>query len=264
MTAARFFLRTGAFISAAGLLLTAVPAARAEAGWFEGDVSRLWLRTYDPTLIGRRVVSEFSFEDDRGGVGIAKLSTTVRDSVLVAPGLAAGAQIELPVEWHSADGDVVSGLADFETRAGMVGRISKSLRWGTALNLKFPTGTAPVLTDPFTMKPLLALSWDATVFLNLGLTTSYEFTPGTSGTGQVSELHLDMPVAVNLSDRWSAAATYKPEWDFLTGQFIHKLETGFSVLLGAKRQFALSPALELPLSRQTMEWKAIVSMAWYF
>ncbi len=70
----------------------------AEGNWFEGGESRAWLRNYDPTLIGRRVVSEFSFEDDRGGVTITKLSTTVRYASLIGPGLAAGAQIELPVE----------------------------------------------------------------------------------------------------------------------------------------------------------------------
>ncbi len=254
------------FLAALGAaLLLAWPAgARAEGQWFEGDAARAWLRSYDPTLIGRRVVSEFSFEDDRGGVTITKITTTVRDSTVIAPGLAVGAQVELPVEWRTAGGDVVSGLADLETRAGIVGRISKTLRWGTALNLKFPTGTDPVLTDPFTMKPLLAVSWDATAALNLGLTPSYEFTPGAPADDAVSKLHLDVPIAVNLADRWSAAATYKPEWDLLTQQVTHKLETGLTVLLGAKRQFALSPSVEVPLSRQTMEWKAIVSLAWYF
>lgn len=248
----------------AALLLAGPASVRAEDQWFEGDAARAWLRSYDPTLIGRRVVTEFSFEDDRGGVTITKLTTTVRDSAVIAPGLAAGAQVELPVEWRTAGGDVVSGLADFETRAGVVGRISKTLRWGTALNLKLPTATDPVLGDPFTMKPLVAVSWDATAALNLGFTPSYEFTPGAPAADAVSKLHFDLPIAVNLGERWSAAATYKPEWDLLTHQVTHKLETGLTLLLGARRQFALSPAVEVPLSRQTMEWKAIVSLAWYF
>jgi len=246
-------------------LVCACPAAlHAEGNWFEGGESRAWLRSYDPTLIGRRVVSEFSFEDDRGGVTITKLSTTVRGSTLIGPGLAVGAQVELPVEWQSTNGDIVSGLADFETRAGVVGRISKTLRWGTALNLKFPTATAPVLSDPFTMKPLLAISWDVTNSLNLGLTPSYEFTPGAPSSDQVNTLHFDVPVAVKLGGPWSAAVTYKPEWDLDTRQFTHKLETGVTLLFGPASQFAFSPAVEIPLSRQTMEWKAIASLAWYF
>ncbi len=249
---------------AAGFLPLCEGSAPSGEKWFEGDASRAWLRNYDPTLIGRRVVSEFSFEDDRGGVTITKLTSTVRGSTLVIPGLAVGAQVELPVEWRAADGGIVSGLADFETRAGMVGRISKTLRWGTALNLKLPTATDPALADPFTMKPMLAVSWDATPALNVGLTTSYEFTPGAPESDQLQTLHLDVPVAVNLGGQWSAAATYKPEWDLDTLQFTHKLETGVTVLFGANRQFAFSPGVEIPLSRQTMEWKAIASLAWYF
>jgi hypothetical protein len=247
-----------------GLLSVCPAALHAEGNWFEGGESRAWLRSYDPTLIGRRVVTEFSFEDDRDGITITKLSTTVRGSTLIGHGLAVGAQVELPVEWHSTNGDIVSGLADFETRAGVVGRINKTLRWGTALNLKFPTATDPVLSDPFTMKPLLAISWDVTSALNLGLTPSYEFTPGAPSSDQVNTLHFDVPVAVSLSKQWSAAATYKPEWNLDARQFTHKLETGVTLLFGPDSQFALSTAVEIPLSRQTLEWKAIASLAWYF
>jgi len=260
----RAIRRKSAVVFVLGLLSVCPAVLHAEGYWFEGGESRAWLRNYDPTLIGRRVVSELSFEDDRGGVTITKLSTTIRDSTLISSGLAVGAQIELPVEWHSTNGDIVSGLADFETRAGVVGRISKTLRWGTALNLKLPTSTSPVLSDPFTMKPMLAISWDVTSTLNLGLTPSYEFTPGAPSFDRVNPLHFDVPVAVSLSKQWSAALTYKPEWDLDSRQITHKLETGLTLLFGPGSQFAFSPALEIPLSRQTMEWKAIASLAWYF
>jgi hypothetical protein len=247
--------------------LAARPVCQAEENhgenWFHAVGRRDWLANYDPTLIGRRVTSEFSFEDDRGGQSTTKLDLTVRDSWSVTDGLAFGLQVELPIKWVDTGADTAGGLGNFETRAGVVGRITKHLRWGTALNLSFPTASNPALdTNILEIRPIAALSWDAASWLNFGVNAAYSITPADTDT--VNKLELKFPVAVEISPDWSAAVTYKPTISISGDAVEHALEMDITRLLGDKRQFAITPGMEVPLSKQSLEWKVILGAAWYF
>ena len=254
----------------AGLLLFLLPAGfpalaadHQEEQWFEAVGRRDWLANYDPTLIGRRATAEFSYEDERKGKSTTKLDPTIRDAWGITESLAFGIQVEQPVKWLQTGSGSIAGAGDFECRTGIVGRITSSLRWGTAMNFKFPTASNPALgVNAFEIRPIAAISWDTTTWLNLGINAAYSIT--TADTETVNKLELKFPVAVKISSSWSAELTYKPTLNFAAETTTHSLEIDITRLLGDKHQFAISPGIEVPLSVQSLEWKAILGMAWYF
>lgn len=245
--------------------LTTALQARGEADerWFEAIGERAWLANYDPTLIGRRVLTEMSYEDDKDS-DTTKLSTSARYSALIQPNIAAGLQISQSLEWKSIRGDTTGGLGDLEVRGGLVGRLTDSFRWGAGTNLKFATATSPILSDPFEIEALGALSWDLTKRLNLILQPSYSITPGTTGKNATNKITLKLPISFRIVRWLSASVSYKTEWEFTSHQAIHKLEGGLTVLPGSHDQFAISPAIEIPLSQQDLNWKAMLTAGWYF
>lgn len=245
---------------------TATAADASDAQWFSAEGARSWLASYDSTLIGRRIHSEFSYEDEEDGHSTGKLATSARFAFSPWKRVALGAQVELPVEWSETGSGYASGLGDFEFRAGFVVRLSPVLRWGGGLNLKFPTATNSALgEDSLELKPITAVSWNALSWLNLGVTGSYSVTPSESGPDGVDKLEIKLPVAFRISDVWSGALTYKQTWDFNEDdEATYKAEIGVTRLLGENRRFALSPAIEVPLSTESFEWKAILGLSWNF
>lgn len=249
------------FLLATGL--TAPGENLEEQNWFKAVGRRDWLANYDPTLIGRRITSEFSYEDDRGSKSTAKLDLTIRDAWGLFKGLAFGIQADLPLKWMDTGGDSIAGAGDFGCRTGVVGRITRTFRWGTGMNFKFPTATNSALGDGyFEIRPIVALSWDASSWVNIGINAAYSITP--SNTSSVNKLEINFPVAMKISDDWSAALTYKPTLHFEPDSATHSLELDVTRLLGRNHEFAITPGMEIPLSVQSLEWKAILGLAWYF
>lgn len=239
-------------------------AGRAEdARWYQAIGERAFQANYDPTLIGRRMLWELSYEDDRDS-GTTKLRNEARYSALVAPNLAAGGQIEWPLMAESGGGTAVGGAGDFSARAGVVGRMAEGLRAGGGLNVKFPTATSPALSEPWELRPIAAVSWDARKGFNAGLHAEWNVSPADTGPFGVNNIKFTLPLGLELTSRWSLAASYKAEIEANGGQVLSKLEVGPTLLLGRDRQFAVSPAIEAPLSQQSLQWKVLLTAGWYY
>lgn len=229
--------------------------------WFAAGPRLAWLANYDPTLIGRRVVTECSYEDERDGKFTLKTSLSTRYAHDLLNGLAVGTQLEVPTEWTQGG----SGLGRLELRVGMVGRITPTLRWGAGLNTKLPTETNTGMgSNSFELKPIAMLSWEVTPWLNIGLTGNYSFTPTHEGPESVSKIEMDLPVAVKIAERWSAAFIYKPTFDFVAHDTTQAAEIDVTKIWGRNNQYATTIGTKFPLGQQSLQWKVIVSLAWYF
>jgi hypothetical protein len=232
--------------------------------WFEKTAENAWLLPYDTTLISRRAFAEFSYEDHDDDT-FWKIENSLRGGYALGENLAFGLQMMVPVKWIDTTTDDDSGLGDLELRTGFIGRISPTLRWATGLNAEFDTATDSSLGgNALVLRPTLALRWDANDRLNLGVNVEYNFTPREEQNHDVSALELKFPFVFKLNDHWSAAASYKPKWDFLNESDRHRIELGGTRLWGSQNQFALSFSLELPLSSESLDYKLVSGLAWHF
>jgi hypothetical protein len=233
--------------------------------WFEKTRENAWLLPYDTTLISRRALAEFSYEDHDNDDSYWKIENSLRGGYAIGDNLAFGLQMMVPVKWIDTSGVDESGLGDLELRSGFIGRISPCLRWGTGLNAEFDTATDSSLGgNALILRPTFALRWDANERLNLGVNVEYNFTPQEEENHDVSALELKFPFVFKLNDHWSAAVSYKPKWDFLNESDRHRLELGGTRLWGAQNQFALSFSLEVPLSSENLDYKLVSGVAWHF
>ena len=206
---------------------------------------RAWLENYDPTLVSSRLVAEFSYESQNHDQDCWKLETTLRCGIPLRDDLALGLQMMVPTKWNESPAAQESGLGDLELRAGIVGRISPTMRYGVAINAAFDTASAPALGDnALVLRPILACRWDASDRLNLGLNVEYNFTPCDADDYDQSSLELKFPLVVKLNDDWSAAITYKPKWNFLTDSVRQRLELGATRTWGNRNQYAWSFAAD--------------------
>ena len=240
-------------------------AAEKSPEWYAHSITNAWLQNYDPTLVSRRIASEFSYEDDAGGRSTYKIDTTFRGAYPIAKDIAFGYQLEQPFKWVDTGTDNVSGLGDFECRTGLVGRFSPTLRWGTALNFEFDTASDSALgSNALLLRPITGIRWDATDHLNLGVNVEYTFTPADEGSDDTSALELKFPVAFKISDQWSGSLTYKPRWNLLDDSSRQRMELGGSYIWGSQHQFALSGSIEVPLTSQDLQFKSLLNLTWYF
>jgi len=253
----------GAFLMvASGSWLTAQEATHQ---WFEHDARNAWLQPYDPTLISRRLYSEFSYEDQEDDRGIYEIDTSIRDVTALSSDLALGYQIELPYEWKETGDGSISGWGDFECRAGLVNRLSPTLRWGTAVNMEFDTASHSELgANAFLLRPITAIRWDAIEHVNIGMNLEYTFTPLDEGFDDASYLELKFPISYKISDHWSTSLTYRPKWNFVSHEESPKLELDTGYVWGKEKQFALTMGIEAPLADQTMQLKSILGLTWSF
>ena len=243
----------------------AATAAQTTPEWFAHTRENAWLNAYDPTLIGRRLLSEFSYENDAGDAEFWKLETSLRWAIPIHKDLAFGMQALIPVKWNDTATASESGIGDLELRTGLVGRISPTLRYGIGLNAEFDTAADSSLGDnALALRPITAIRWDVARHVNIGLNLEYTFTPRDEGADDISEFELKFPLVVKLNDDWSAAATYKPKWNLLTESDRHRFELGATRVWGADHEYALSFGTEVPLSSDTMDFKLISGFTWYF
>ena len=176
-----------------------------------------WLVVQDPTLLSNRLSTEVEYDNFKNGRSSLEYSNTLRLATLLREGLAFGIQAKLPWKVVDTGTDHVDGLGDIQLRAGIVGRLSPTMRYGLGLNATFDTAANPALGDgAFVLRPILAYRWHASKRVNLGLNIEYNFTPSDEGTNDVSALELKIPVNLKINDDWSAFINYKPRWNFLT------------------------------------------------
>jgi hypothetical protein len=260
-----------AFLAAAFLILypPESPGSAPKEDWFRPVGPRAWLGNYDPTLIGRRLYSETSYESDRNGDYTLKMANSVRDAFSPTDNLALGAQFELPIKWARNKGVVANGVSAFEWRAGGVLRLTDHLRWGTALNVKVPTSVDAQLGSPWTeLRPICAFSWDIRDWLNLGWFTSYYFTPANTSPSGTNKIELEWPLAAQITESLSLIVNYKPTFYPGLEEATHTLKFGTTLLFGPAREFSVFPAFEIPLgpynSKSDLEWKAYLALSWTF
>ncbi len=222
-----------------------------------------WLQPYDPTLVTRRFLTELSYEDDDNG-DLWKIETSLRWGIPIHDDLAFGLQALMPVKWADSPGGDDFGLGDLEFRAGLVGRLSPTLRYGAGVNAELDTAADPSLgSNALVLRPILAIRWDVSNRVNLGMNAEYSITPQDQGPDDVSALELKLPVVVKLTDHWSIAATYKPRWNFLTDDVRHRLDLGGNYVFGRENRYGLSFALEIPLSSESFDWKLTTGFTWH-
>ncbi len=251
--------------TAAGILLLAPLVRAAAPEWFEQTQEIAWKEAYDPTLISRRVYSEFSYENDVNDVELWKIENSLRWAVPICDGLAFGVQVMVPVKWNDTPGSNESGVGDFELRPGIVGRLSPTLRYGFGMNAEFDTASDSALgANALVLRPIAAIRWDATDRLNLGINAEYSVTPCDAGAYAVSKLEMKFPLALKLNDTWSVAATYKPTWEFLTDDVTHRIELDATLVCGDHDQYAATFGYEFPVASDTLDFKLICGFAWYF
>lgn len=243
----------------------AVQPQDAAPGLTEHNPERAWLQDYDPTLVSRRILSELSHESAGDDSDYWKIENSLRWGIPLREGLALGLQALIPVKWNETAASNTSGIGDLELRTGVVGRISATQRYGVGLNAEFDTASDSALGgNALILRPIVAFRWDVASRVNVGLNVEYSFTPLEEEDHDVSAFELKFPLAVKLTDDWSAAATYKPRWNLLTNDNRHRLELGATRLFGLERQYALSFHLELPLSADNLDYKLTTGLAWNF
>ena len=236
-----------------------------EPGWFEHREDNAWLQPYDPTLISRRILSEFSVEGFDSGEEHLKVENSFRWGFLVAEDLALGLQVMSPVKWGGTDAGDYDGIGDLELRTGFVGRFSSSLRWGVGLNVKLDTADDPAVGDGLTvLRPILAIRRDIGEYFNIGFNVEYEFTPEAGLLDDESTLQLKVPLAVRVTKDWSGAFTYKPRVDLLAESDRHRVEITATRLFGTDHDFGLTFGAEFPLGSEDFDHKIIAGMVWSF
>lgn len=249
------------------MILLAVPAlvhaAPSDGRLF--DPGRAWLERYDPTLVSSRFSSEFSYESYDNDSDFYKIENTLRWGIPLQDDHALGFQAVLPVKWTETATDEEFGLGDLELRAGAVGRLAPTVRYGLGVNAVFDTATDSLLSDnAFILRPIAALRWDFNACVTLGINVEYNFTPLDENANDVSALELKFPVAFKINGDWSASVSYNPRWDLLDESDRHRLELGATRIWGADNQYGWSLGTEVPLTSESFEFKLSTGFIWYF
>lgn len=246
-------------VAVSGLAFAASPDGRL----FEPG--RAWLERYDPTLISSRYFSEFIYESYDNDSDLYKIENTLRWGIPWRDVHAFGIQAMLPVKWRDTATDDASGLGDLELRAGVVGRLAPTLRYGLAVNAVLETATDSLLSDnAFVLRPIAALRWDYNAAVTLGINVEYNFTPMDDEANDVSALEVKFPVAFKINEDWSAFLSYNPRWDLLAESDRHRLELGTTRVWGAENEYAWSIGTEVPLNSESFEFKLATGLSWYF
>lgn len=223
-----------------------------------------WLEPYDPTLLSRRLLTEFEYEDHEDGKANAKWKWSLRWAVPLAKHLAFGLQMEAPLRWAEEAGEDDAGFGDLETRAGLIGQWTEKSRWALGMNAKFPTASSDILGDGLIeLRPIAAVRWEATDRLELGANAEYNFTPRDEGDDRVSALELKVPVVIKLAEKLSGFASYNPRWNDVQSSWRHRLELGLTRLFGSHNDYALSIGAEVPLTDEVFQWKGNLGFTWY-
>lgn len=240
-------------------------AQEANTPWYKHNIRNAWLQNHDPTLISPRLRTELSYQDLSDDQSTLKLETTLRWATGIGDDWAFGLQAMLPLVREQAPTDSENYFGNIEIRAGMVKKISDSLRYGIALNAAFDTASSETKDNPSVkLKPICAIRWDLSEKANTGIQLEYTFTPHDEGDQDAKTLELKLPIALKFSDSWSGSLTYKPQWNFTTDSTRHRVSADTSYTLGQEHQYALSLGVELPLSEQDLDWKCIAGLTWYF
>lgn len=226
---------------------------------------RAWLERYDPTLISSRAFSEFIYESYDNDSDLYKLENTMRWGIPLQEGHALGFQCMLPVKWTETATDDEFGLGDLELRAGVVGRLAPTVRYGLAVNAVLETATDSLLSDnAFILRPIAALRWDVNAVATLGVNIEYNVTPLDEDANDVSALEVKFPVAFRISEDWSGFLSYNPRWNLLDESDRQRLELGATRIWGADNQYAWSFGTEIPLVSESFEFKLATGLSWYF
>jgi len=231
----------------------------------EHPANSAWLEPYDSTLLSRRLLTQFEFEDYEAGNEKSKLLWKLRWAFPLARDLALGLQMEAPFTWVDTLGEHEMGWGDMEARVGVIIRGYEGFRAAIALNGKFPSASSSLLGDDrLELRPLVALRWDVTTRLDFGANLEYNFTPRDEGDDRVSATELKVPIALQLSDVCSCFTSYKPQWNDVNGTWRHRLESGVTWLFGPDKEYALTIGGELPLTQETFGWKGFIGVSCYF
>lgn len=246
-----------------------IPLSRADTPREDAHISlrypgRAWLQPYDPTLLSRRILTEYEYEEKADGDSSEKWLWNVRGALRVSEDIAFGAQLEVPWRWVDTNADDDAGWGDLETRLGFAGHLTDSTRWGLGMNLKFPTASELLGDGVFELRPLASMRWCLTDRIQIGTSFEYSFTPRDEGTQDVSSLEIRLPLTLKLAEKLSAFTSYKPRWNFAHDTDRHRLEFGLTRLLGAHKEYALSLGAEIPLTDESLAWKGNLGFSWFF
>jgi hypothetical protein len=225
---------------------------------------RAWLQPYDPTLLTRRLLTEFDHEERENGHSNEKWLWNARGAIQVTESIAFGAQLEVPWRWVDTPEGEDAGWGDLEARLGFASHLTPTARWGLGLNAKFPTGSELLGDGVFELRPIAAVRWSLTHLIQMGASFEYSFTPRDEGTADVSALEIKLPITVKLGEMYSAFTSYKPRWNFANDTDRHRLEFGLTRLLGAHKEYAVSLGAEVPLTDETLDWKGNLGFSWFF
>lgn len=259
-------------ISAAAALLASLhgaslaTAATPDGNLVEHLAQRAWLQTYDPTLVASRMSADLSYESaDDGDADMWKIENTIRKGIPLREHLALGLQMLIPLKWTETAADDAFGTGDVEVRAGIVGRISPTLRYGVALNAVLDSASDSLLSDnAFILRPITAIRWDVSDRVNLGMNIEYNVTPLDEEKDDVSALELKFPIALKINETWSAFASYNPRWNLLAETDRHRLEIGTNMTWGTHNQYAWTSGIEVPLTSESFDFKIATGIVWYF
>jgi hypothetical protein len=244
-------------------MLGTTHAAAPDGRLFEPSLA--WLERYDPTLISSRFSTEFVYESYDDDSDLYKIENTLRWGIPLKDDHAFGMQAMLPVKWRDTDTGDASGLGDLELRAGFVGRLAPTLRYGLGVNSVLETASDSLLSDnAFILRPIAALRWDFNAITTLGINVEYNFTPLDEKANDVSALELKFPVAFKINEDWSSYLSYNPRWNLLDESDRHRMELGATRIWGTHNQYAWSLGGEIPLSSENFEFKLATGFAWYF
>lgn len=233
--------------------------------WFDYQSDRAWLHAYDPTLLNRRLLTQFEYEDHDDDYTSLKWATNLRWAFSLDNDDALGVQLEAPMRWVDQGSTDDSGFGDLEARIGIVRRASDHMRWGLAVNSVFPTAEGDLLGDgAWVLRPILAFRYELRRHIELGGNFEYNFTPRDEGDDRVSNCEMKFPITVKLADRLSGFTSYNPRWNDVTHSWRHRLEIGAACHLGHRKQYTLNLGVEIPLKDEAFQAKGTLGLSWAF
>jgi hypothetical protein len=206
-------------ISVGTLTVAALPSVAAESDNKQKTISEL-KSLEDPTILLPRVWldSEWNkfrdenstLEETLGGLWAWRLSAEQEWAV----------RVKIPVTMSFA-GDTVddsnrTALGDIKVATGTAFRLSNTLRAGSGIELRMPSGTDDTLSDnTWRLQEFGTIAWDITPWLTLSPTFEHNHSVAEqSGASPKHFLELYFPATILLPDDWAVTLRYETKFDF--------------------------------------------------
>jgi hypothetical protein len=224
----------------------------------------------DQTIIGNRVSLDSGWDQFEHGAEKATWTVSGLWGWPVSHGQDWGIRFRLPFAYDRGDQasghTEVVGVGDVEIGAGTAFRLNKTWRTAGGVELHADTASDRALAERvWRLKPGWGIAHDVTNWLTLTFNADYNHSVAQRNDVRPHRyLELSLPATLILPQAWSINARYKTSVDFENGdRWSHTLAAGVAKRL-SKLPVAISVTVGKPLSSDTKEFEASVTIVYYF